>query len=80
MSFGQIIGITEYHDRVILGETVHLSRESNQVLMLNCDDQDDVLLLEDKSTTELKVLLSPYRYVFIDEAQRVRNIIGINNQ
>ena len=51
-----------------------LSRESDQVLMLNCDDQDDVLLLEDKSSTELKVLLSPYRYVFIDEAQRVRNI------
>ena len=51
-----------------------LSRDKDQVLMLNCDDQQDILLLEDKSTTELKALLSPYQYVFIDEAQRVKNI------
>ena len=51
-----------------------LSRGKDNVLMLNCDDQEDILLLEDKSTTELKALLSPYQYVFIDEAQRVRNI------
>lgn len=51
-----------------------LSRGVDSVLMLNCDDQEDVMLLEDKSTTELRALLSPYQYVFIDEAQRVRNI------
>lgn len=43
-------------------------------MFLNCDNADDVLLLEGKTTTELKQLLSPYELVFIDEAQRVRNI------
>ena len=51
-----------------------LGSNADHVLMLNCDDQEDVLLLEDKSSTELRALLSPYQYVFIDEAQRVRNI------
>ena len=51
-----------------------LSHSASGVLMLNCDDMEDVLLIEGKSTTELKALLSPYQYVFIDEAQRVRNI------
>ncbi len=52
----------------------HLSHGMDHVLMLNCDDQEDVLLLENKSSTELRALLSPYDYVFIDEVQRVRNI------
>lgn len=51
-----------------------LSLGASGVLMLNCDDLEDVLLIEGKSTTELKALLSPYQYVFIDEAQRVRDI------
>ena len=44
------------------------------ILRLNCDDYDDVLLIEDKTSTELKALLSSYDMVFIDEAQRVKNI------
>lgn len=51
-----------------------LSHGTDPTLLLNCDDQDDVLMIEDKSSTELRDLLSPYQYVFIDEAQRVRNI------
>ena len=51
-----------------------LSHGASDVLMLNCDDLEDVLLIEGKSTTELRALLSPYQYVFIDEAQRVRDI------
>ena len=51
-----------------------LSHDADNVLMLNCDDQDDVLLIEEKSSTELRALLSSYQYVFIDEAQRVKNI------
>lgn len=51
-----------------------LGSDENHVLMLNCDDQEDVMLIEQKNSTELKSLLSPYQYVFIDEAQRVRNI------
>ncbi|WP_256281808.1 AAA family ATPase, partial [Blautia wexlerae] len=41
---------------------------------MNCDNVDDVLLLEGRTSTELKYLLSPYELVFIDEAQRVKNI------
>ena len=51
-----------------------LSSDTDNVLFLNCDDLEDVLLIEEKSTTELRALISPYQYVFIDEAQRVRNI------
>ena len=47
--------------------------ESN-VLRLNCDDYDDVMRLEGRTSTELKTLLSGYDMVFIDEAQRVKNI------
>ncbi len=47
---------------------------NSNVLRLNCDDFDDVMQLEDKTSTELKALLSGYDMVFIDEAQRVRNI------
>lgn len=36
-----------------------LSQGYSKVLKLNCDDYDDALLLEGKSSTELKVMLSP---------------------
>lgn len=49
-------------------------QQGGKILSLNCDDLDDVLLIEEKSTTELCALLSPYDMVFIDEAQRVKNI------
>ena len=51
-----------------------LSHGTSDVLILNCDDHEDILLIEGRSTTELRALLSPYQYVFIDEAQRVKNI------
>ena len=60
-----------------VGKTTLLSdlREGQEkILSLNCDNIDDILLLEDKTTTELKHLLSPYKLVLIDEAQRVKNI------
>lgn len=44
------------------------------ILRLNCDDYDDVLRLENKTSTELKALIADYDMVFIDEAQRVKNI------
>ena len=47
-----------------------LGSDTDHDLFLNCDDLDDVLLIEEKSTTELRDLFSPYQYVFIDEAQR----------
>ena len=51
-----------------------LKNDAQRILSLNCDDMDDVMAIEDKTTTELKSLLSSYEMVFIDEAQRVRNI------
>lgn len=60
-----------------VGKTTLLSgllEGKKRVLSLNCDNLDDVLALEGKSSTELRQLLSPYELVFIDEAQRVRNI------
>lgn len=60
-----------------VGKTTLLSelREGKEkILSLNCDDMDDILALEGKTSTELKQMLSPYDLVFIDEVQRVRNI------
>lgn len=51
-----------------------LRQQGEKILSLNCDDLDDILLIEEKTTTELRALLSPYDMVFIDEAQRVKNI------
>lgn len=60
-----------------VGKTTLLSAlqvDKKRILSLNCDNIDDRLLLEDRTSTELKYLLSPYDMVFIDEAQRVKNI------
>lgn len=51
-----------------------LQEGKKRVLSLNCDNSDDALLLEGKNSTELKHFLSPFEIVFIDEAQRVKNI------
>jgi len=61
-----------------VGKTTLLSQiesiEDKKTLMLNCDNLDDAMMIEDKSTTELRSLIEPYNIVFIDEVQRVRNI------
>lgn len=44
------------------------------VLWLNCDEPDIRLLLEDATSTALKSLIGAHKLVFIDEAQRVKNI------
>lgn len=60
-----------------VGKTTLLSQlysDGDNILSLNCDNIDDRLLLEERSSTELQYLLSPYDIVFVDEAQRVKNI------
>jgi len=61
-----------------VGKTTLLSQigsiEDKKTLMLNCDNLDDAMAIEDKTSTELKSLIEPYNLVFIDEVQRVRNI------
>ena len=43
-------------------------------LWLNCDEPDIRFLLEQVTSTQLRELIGDYRLVFIDEAQRVKNI------
>ena len=66
-----LLGARQVGKTTLLSE---LQEGKEKILSLNCDNADDVLLLEGKTTTELKYLLSSYELVFIDEAQRVKNI------
>ena len=59
-----LLGARQVGKTTLLSE---LQEGANKVLSLNCDNVDDV-------STELKYLLSSYDLVFIDEAQRVKNI------
>ena len=52
----------------------NLISDKKKSLWINCDNFDERLLLEHKTTTELRHLLSPYEIVCIDEAQRVTDI------
>jgi len=45
-----------------------------ETLVLNCDDHSDAEKLENPTTTDIQNLTGGYKYVFIDEAQRVNNI------
>ena len=63
-----LLGARQVGKTTLLSE---LQEGANKILSLNCDNVDDVLLLESKTSTELKYLLSSYDLVFIDEAQRV---------
>ncbi|MCQ2218258.1 MAG: ATP-binding protein [Paludibacteraceae bacterium] len=51
-----------------------LIKQKGNYLFLNCDDEDDRMVIEDKTTTEIQSAFEKYDYVFIDEAQRVKNI------
>ena len=50
------------------------SKSQVNSLWLNCDEPDIRLLLQDASSTQLKELTGEHKLVFIDEAQRVKNI------
>lgn len=60
------VGKTTLFDSII--------KNSDNILKLNCDDYDDRLYLENKTSTELKNLIGKHKVVVIDEAQRVSNI------
>ena len=51
-----------------------VAKDSGRVLALNCDNVDDRMNLENKTSTELQNLIAGYDLVVIDEAQRVANI------
>ncbi|MCL1973908.1 MAG: ATP-binding protein [Bacteroidetes bacterium] len=60
------VGKTTMLEEMLMGKT--------KSLLINCDNVDDRLMIEEKSSTELWHLIAPYEFVFIDEAQRVKNI------
>lgn len=47
---------------------------NKRIMTLNCDDEDDRILLQGRSSTELKNLIGNNDLIIIDEAQRVENI------
>ena len=51
-----------------------VAKDAGRVLALNCDNVDDRMSLENKTSTELQNLIAGYDLVVIDEAQRVANI------
>lgn len=61
-----------------VGKTTLLKKLSQlnpvKSLWLNCDEPDIRLLLEEVTSTALKALIGEHKMVFIDEAQRVKNI------
>jgi hypothetical protein len=59
-----------------VGKTTMIQQlpSNGKTLLLNCDDAEDRAVIEDKSSAMLKNTLANYDFVFIDEAQRVRNI------
>lgn len=66
-----ILGARQVGKTTLLG---CLKSDKEKALFLNCDNIDDIMFIEGKTSTELEYLLSPYDIVFIDEAQRVKNI------
>ena len=66
-----LLGARQVGKTTLLSE---LEQNAEKVLSLNCDNMDDAMLLEGKSSTELMNILSSYDLVFIDEAQRVNSI------
>ena len=47
---------------------------SDKILWLNGDEPDIRIIFEDATSTKLKQLIGDYKFVFIDEAQRIKNI------
>lgn len=66
-----IVGARQVGKTTLVESVAH---SAQRVLSLNCDDMDDRLDIEGKSSTQLRALLQGYDLVFIDEAQRVANI------
>lgn len=70
---GKIILVTGARQ---VGKTTMLRElcKGKKTLILNCDNADDALALEGRTSTELAALLADCDTVLIDEAQRVKNI------
>ncbi len=66
-----VLGPRQVGKSTLLGQVVS---DDAHFRILNCDNEDERRFLMDKTTTELRNLISPYDFFLIDEAQRVKNI------
>lgn len=61
-----------------VGKTTLLKQISekitDKILWLNGDEPDIRIMFEDATSTKLKQLIGDYKFVFLDEAQRIKNI------
>lgn len=60
--------------KTTLLEQITSATDNPKILNLNCDNEDDRLILQNRSSTELRALIGNNDLVMIDEAQRVENI------
>lgn len=60
--------------KTTLLEQITTVTENPSILNLNCDNEDDRLMLQNRTSTELKAIIGNNDLVMIDEAQRVENI------
>lgn len=68
-----LLGPKQVGKTTLLEQIVKKKREG-KILTLNCDNEDDRLLLHGRSATELKNLIGNNDLIMIDEVQRVENI------
>lgn len=68
-----LLGPKQVGKTTLLEQIVKKKREG-KIFTLNCDNEDDRLLLHGRSATELKNLIGNNDLIMIDEAQRVENI------
>lgn len=68
-----LLGPKQVGKTTLLEQIVKKKREG-KILTLNCNNEDDRLLLHGRSATELKNLIGNNDLIMIDEAQRVENI------
>lgn len=66
-----IIGARQVGKTTLVKE---VAKGMGKVCIMNCDNIDDRMDLENKTSTQLKSMFQGYDLVFIDEAQRVANI------
>lgn len=68
-----LLGPRQVGKTTLLGQ---LTEEAGdiKILSLNCDNEDDRLLLQGRSSTELRNMIASNDLIMIDEAQRVENI------
>ena len=66
-----LLGARQVGKTTMLEEMI---KGQSKTLSINCDDLDDRLRIEGQSSTYLSQFIAPYDFVFIDEAQRVKNI------